>query len=140
MNQKQLIVDTGALVALLDRSDYHHVWAVDCFKVLRPPLHTCESVLTEAWHLLGHAPGSRQVLSDFCREGILEVTFRLEDELSEVLALLKKYADTPMDFADACLVRMVENTAQPVVWTVDSDFRVYRRKNRRLIPLLAPWD
>lgn len=52
--------------------------------------------------------------------------------------LLKKYRDVPMDFADACLVRMTELSADCLVWTTDSDFAVYRRHGRKTIPLLIP--
>jgi len=135
-----IIADTGALVALLDRSDQHHEWAVQCFKNLRPPLLTCESVLTEAWHLLGHAEASRRALVEMCRAEVVKVVFDLKAELSPVLKLLEKYADTPMDFADACLVQLVESIGEARVWTVDSDFVVYRRSNRRVIKTLAPWD
>jgi len=135
-----IIADTGALVALLDRSDQHHEWAMLCFKNLRPPLLTCESVLTEAWHLLGHAEISRRALVEMCRSGVVKVAFDLSAELPKVLKLLEKYADTPIDFADACLVQMVEAIGEARVWTVDSDFVVYRRSNRRVIETLAPWD
>lgn len=135
-----IIADTGALVALLDRSDQHHEWAVQCFKNLGPPLLTCESVLTEAWHLLGHAEASRRALVEMCRAEVVKVVFDLKAELSPVLKLLEKYADTPMDFADACLVQLVESIGEARVWTVDSDFVVYRRSNRRVIKTLAPWD
>ncbi len=140
MTAGPVIADTGALVALLDRSDQHHEWAVQCFKNLRPPLLTCESVLTEAWHLLGHAEISRRVLVEMCRAGVVKVAFDLNTELPRVLKLLEKYADTPMDFADACLVQFLESISEARVWTVDSDFVVYRRSNRRVIKTLAPWD
>lgn len=139
MTPTHWIADTGALVALLDRSDVHHEWAVDCFRAMRPPLWTCEAVLTEVWHLLGWCPPSRDVLGDFCREGLIKIDFCLGESMLRVLDLLKKYRDTPMDFADACLVRMTEDQTDCRVWTVDSDAKVYRRFGRRTIPVLAPW-
>jgi predicted nucleic acid-binding protein len=95
-------------------------------------------VLTEAWHLLGYAGNSRQALAEMCNRGILSISFDLKSDLKSVLKLLQKYADTPMDFADACLVQMVENLESAKVWTVDSDFQIYRRSNRRVIPTLSP--
>lgn len=135
-----VIADTGALVALLDRSDSHHQWALECLKNLKPPLWTTESVLTEAWHLLGYAPGARAGLTELCRSGVLSFGFEVGTELAAVLELLEKYADTPMDFADACLVRMVELNRESAVWTVDSDFCVYRQSGRKVIPVIAPWN
>ena len=133
-----LLVDTGALVALLDRSDALHAWAVEVFKSLRPPLLTCEAVLAETWQLLGDAPPSRTALARLHRGGIIRVAFDFETEASAVWRLLDKYDDVPMDFADACLVRMAEIHATPLVWTADSDFQVYRRNGRQTIPLIFP--
>ena len=132
------LADTGALVALLDRSDELHDWAVEAFKSLRPPLLTCEAVLAETWHLLGDAPPSRTALSKLHRDGIIRVAFDFEAESAAVWRLLAKYDDVPMDFADACVVRMAEIHETLGVWTVDSDFEVYRRNGRQVIPLIFP--
>jgi predicted nucleic acid-binding protein len=129
----RVLVDTGALVALLDRSEALHDWAVEVFKSLRPPLLTCEAVLAETWHLLDEAPPSRAALTRLHRDGIIRVAFDFETEASAVWRLLDKYEDVPMDFADACLVRMAEIHATPRVWTADSDFQVYRRNGRQAI-------
>ena len=132
------LADTGALVALLDRADSTHPWAVDCFKTLRPPLLTCESVLAETSHLLRDLPRSLDALARLHREEILRVAFDFEAQASAVWQLLSKYRDVPMDFADACLVRLTELHADCVVWTTDTDFRVYRRHGRQVIPTLCP--
>lgn len=134
-----IFADTGALVALLDRADQHHVWAVECFKTLKPPLFTCEAVIAEAWHLLGEAPPSRTTLAAMFQDGIIHTKFSFQQNDTDVWRLLKKFADTPMDFADACLVRLSELHAGSCVWTTDSDFRVYRKFGRQVVPVLAPW-
>ena len=64
------------------------------------------------------------------------MAFDFETEASVVWRLLHKYEDVPMDFADACLVRMTEIHSLPRVWTADSDFRIYRRNGRQEIPLI----
>lgn len=133
-----MLVDTGALVALLDRADSHHAWAVECFKKLRPPLLTCESVLAESTHLLRDLPRSLDALTRLHREGILRVEFGFEAHAPLVWRLMEKYRDVPMDFADACLVRLSELHADCGVWTTDSDFHVYRRRTRQVIPTLCP--
>ena len=135
-----VLADTGALVALLDRSDSWHEWAVDVFGLLRPPMLTCEAVLAEALHLLSSAGPSRWTLAQLYSRRILRVEFdfEAEAEAEAVWHLLDKYQDVPMDFADACLVRMSEIHAGSRVWTVDSDFTVYRRNGRSAIPLISP--
>lgn len=125
-------------MALLDRADIHHGWAVECFKTLRPPLVTCESVLAEALHLLADLPASVTALARLHRDRILRVGFEFEPQAPVVWRLVQKHQDLPMDFADACLVRMSELYADCVIWTTDSDFRIYRRRGRQAIPLLNP--
>ena len=70
--------------------------------------------------------------------GALVPGFDLGDELEPVLKLLHKYADVPMSLADACLVRMTETLADPVILTTDADFRVYRRHSRQIVPCVLP--
>jgi predicted nucleic acid-binding protein len=138
MANPAVLVDTGAIVALLDRSDHHHEWAVDCFKRLAPPLLTCEAVLTESFYLLGFSNASRRTLANLCRDNIIRVGFDFQSNATDVWRLLRNYEDTPMNFADGCLVRLSELHSDSVVWTVDSDFTIYRKHGRRRIPLLTP--
>jgi predicted nucleic acid-binding protein len=133
-----MLVDTGAFIALLDRSDAKHTWATRVFRALRPPLYTCEAVVTEALHLLSRSRPGRDALANLFTSGVVRIGFNFEDESAAVWQLLKKYVDTPMDFADACLVRMAELNPLTRVWTVDSDFFVYRCHGRQTIPLLFP--
>lgn len=135
----RVVADTGPLVALLDRSDHFHSWAIECFKGFRADLLTCEPVLTETWHLLHRNTISLPAFAEFCRNGALQIPYSFAAELGATLDLLERYHDTPMDFADACLVRMSELEEKSVVWTLDRDFNHYRRHKRRTIPLLAPW-
>jgi len=66
------------------------------------------------------------------------LAFNLAKELEVVLKLMQKYSDVPMSLADACLVRMTETFADPVVLTTDADFRVYRRHSRHVVPCVTP--
>jgi predicted nucleic acid-binding protein len=101
-----------------------------------PPWRTCEAVLSEAIHLLGAlgAPG----LSGLLRRRALIAAFNLDNDMEPVLKLLQKYADVPMSLADACLVRMAETLPDPVILTTDSDFRIYRRHSRQMVPCVMP--
>jgi len=64
--------------------------------------------------------------------------FNLDNSLEAVLALLRKYTSIPMSLADGCLVRMSETVADPVILATDSDFRIYRRHSRQVIPCFVP--
>ncbi len=127
-------------MALLDRSDRWHAWAVDVFHLLRPPVLTCEAVFAEAWHLLGRAGPSRKALAELYTRHIIRVAFDFEREAGAVWKLLDKYHDVPMDFADGCLVRMAEIHGGSRIRSVDSDFRVYRKNERQIISLIFPPD
>jgi predicted nucleic acid-binding protein len=131
-----LLVDAGFLVALLSRRDSHHRWAVTQAAQHSPPWRTCEPVLSEAFHLIG-TRGS-PVLSALLQRRAVLVSFAFNNEMESVLRLLHKYADVPMSLADACLVRMTETLADPRLITTDSDFRVYRRHSRQVIPCVVP--
>jgi predicted nucleic acid-binding protein len=135
-----VLLDTGPLVALLDRHDQWHAWAVEQMPRLRPPLRTCEVVVAEAFHLLRHLPQARIAILEMIAEGVLIIPFLLSEQALEVRALLQRYANVPMSLADACLVRMSELVSESVVFTLDSDFHIYRRHKRQKIRVLIPLD
>jgi uncharacterized protein len=133
---QSLLVDTGFLVALLNRADSNHRWAVAEATRWPPPWETCEAVLSEAFHLLGGS-GNRSLVA-LLRRGAVVVVFRFVEDIDAVLRLSEKYTGVPMSFADACLVRMTETRNDPVLLTTDSDFRIYRRYGRQTIPCVMP--
>lgn len=133
-----VILDTGPLVALLNRRDRHHQWARDQWAQLAPPLFTCEAVLAEACFLVQSFTGGQTAVLELAQRDILDLSFRLAEETTLVQRLLKKYQDIPMSLADGCLVRMSEQHTQAVVFTLDSDFAVYRKNGRQVIPTLTP--
>lgn len=133
---RNLLVDAGFLVALLSRRDSLHEWAVTIAPDYPPPWRTCEAALSEAFHLLGTrgTPG----LSALLQRRALIVAFDLDNDVEAVLKLLQKYANVPMSLADACLVRMSETFSDPLILTTDSDFRIYRRHSRQMVPCKIP--
>jgi uncharacterized protein len=131
-----VLVDAGFLVALLTRRDANHRWAATMAEQHFPVWNTCEGALSEAFHLLGRR--GAPALSELLSHGAVISAFRFNDNAREVLALMRKYVNVPISFADACLVRMTEIAAQPVLLTTDSDFRIYRRHSRRTVPCLLP--
>lgn len=136
--EKRTVVDAGPIVALLIAADRHHSWTRGVWGQLEPPLLTCEAVLSEAQHVVGRLGGDPLVVLEFVQNGAINVAFTVEDEIERLLELQRAYADVPMSLADACLVRMTELHEPWRVMTTDSDFRIYRRNRRQVIPLLAP--
>jgi predicted nucleic acid-binding protein len=131
-----IIVDTGPLVAVMNRRDKYHGWASEHFARLAPPLVTCEGVISEASFLLDHDSAPVELIE----RGVVRIALQCQDEASRLRALMTRYASVPMAFADACLVRLSELHTDCLVWTVDSDFRIYRRNGRQRIPTLMPPD
>lgn len=136
----RIILDTGPLVAFLDRRDAHHDWAKARFRDTLAPFLTCEAVLTEACFLLRKAPQLESEVLKHVTQGILNVGLRLGDEAGAVAALMSRYANVPMSLADACLVRMAEIHPSSRILTLDSDFRVYRKDGRTSIEAILPED
>jgi len=133
---RNVLVDAGFLVALLSGRDTHHQWAATQAYEFAPPWSTCEAVLSEAFHLLGERGAPN--LSALLRRRALLVAFTLSEHVEPVLRLIEKYSDIPMGLADACLVRMTETLADPLILTTDQDFRVYRRHSRQVVPSVIP--
>lgn len=130
------IADTGLIVGLLCRNDPCHGWALGAFR-RHSPFHTCEAVLAEAASFFPNPTGLLRLVSR--GDLVIDTDFSLAKETSAVFELAEKYADRPMDLADACLVRMTELTARCRVWTVDrADFTTYRRNGRHPIPCEFP--
>jgi len=134
----RIIVDTGPLVAYVNRRDRWHRWVVDQMTALAPPLVTCEPVLTEACFLIRRAGGSPADLIRKVALRGLEIGIDLEDDASGIESLMRRYADTPMSLADACLVKLTERLPDCRLFTLDADFQFYRRNGRQAIPLLCP--
>ena len=133
---RSVLADAGFVVALLSSRDNHHEWAMMQASEYPPPWSTCEAVLSEAFHLLGERGATN--LGALLRRRALLVTFELAENVEPVVRLIEKYANIPMGLADACLVRMTETLADPIVLTTDEDFRVYRRHSRQVVPCVAP--
>jgi uncharacterized protein len=136
--RSRILVDTGPLVALLDRQDHHHTWVKAQLQKMDSPLDTCEAVLSEACFLLQQVPGGPQAVLELVTKGLVTVSFSLWDEAKAIQRLLLRYADVPMALADACMVRLAEIHPSSLVFTLDSDFKIYRKHGRTVLPLLLP--
>jgi predicted nucleic acid-binding protein len=132
------LLDTGPLVSFLASGLRHHAWAVEQWKRLRPPLLTCEPVLTEAAYLLKRERREADAIFALLERGVIRIALTLQEEQADLRALMRRYRNRPMSLADACLVRLSEIHATGEVFTLDSDFRIYRRHGNKVIPVLMP--
>ncbi|MBI4612969.1 MAG: PIN domain-containing protein [Planctomycetes bacterium] len=134
----RVLLDTGPLVAFLDHRDTYHEWAVENVGELTPPLLTCEPVLAEACYLVRGISGGPEAVMTLLFRDLIRVPFRVEPEAGRLGKLMEKYSNVPMSLADACLVLMSETDDRNEVLTIDSDFRLYRKSNRRIVPTRMP--
>jgi predicted nucleic acid-binding protein len=132
------LIDTGPLVALISKDDHQHAWAVEQSKEAPPTVLTCDAVISESVFLLKRLRHAVDDLFAFVETGFLRSDFDFQAEARHVRDLMRRYADQPMGFADACLVRMAELHDDASVWTVDADFRRYRKHRRRTLSLVIP--
>lgn len=130
------LIDTGAILALIDQRDRWHTACLDAYASLRLPLATSAAVLTELFHMLGRHEVS--TAWSFIRSDAVTVLPIDDADLPALDALMRQYADRPMDFADATLVHLAEREALTTVFTIDhDDFETYRigaRQRFRIVP------
>ena len=133
-----LLLDTGPWVALLSRSDTHHNWAVQQFRQLTPPILSCEAVVAETCFLLKRFGFDPALALQFIERGVVQLPFTLQEQIGSVSALFKRFENVPASLADAALIRMSEIYDSPLLLTTDSDFHIYRRHGRQMIPIVSP--
>ena len=138
MNKGPCLLDTGPLVSFLASGVRHHAWTVEQWKRLRPPLLTCEPVLTEAAFLLKRDGVDTDALFELLERGVIRIALAVQEELADVRALMHRYRNRPMSLADACLVRLSEIHSGGEILTLDSDFHIYRRHGNKVIPVRMP--
>lgn len=131
------LIDTGAILAIVDAADRWHALCVEALQTIRMPLLTTEAVLTEAFHLAGKNPHAVEKTWRFVRSGALTVHSMHDSDLLELHSLMAQYADCPMDFADATLVHLAARERLSTILTIDhDDFETYRLPGRKKFTIL----
>ena len=137
---KPVLLDSGVIVALLDRRERFHEKCVRVLEELEQPLATCEAVLSESCFLLKKIPGASDKILANVEEGIFQIPFQLSHSTASVHEILRKYRDLPVSFADACLVQMADELDTGEILTLDSDFVHYRWRKTHPFRMLIPLD
>ena len=126
------LTDAGPLIALIDADEADHQLCVDTLAQLALPLVTTWPAFTEAMYLLARAgeAAGRQALWTLVLSGRLQLADLDRDALQRSATLMDKYADRPMDLADATLVALAEHRGERRIFTLDADFTIYRMHGR----------
>src|SRR5258708_15455432 len=135
---KPVLLDTGVIVALLDRSEKFHQACAEAVRELAAPLITCEAVIAESCYLLRNLVGAPEAVIENVAAGIFQIPFQLSGEAAGVKQIFRKDRDPKIGLADACLIRLADEFETPDILTLDNDFAIYRwNKNKpfRILPL-----
>jgi predicted nucleic acid-binding protein len=136
--QPKGLIDTGAILALLDSDDQWHELCTAAFPSLLLPLATTAAVLAELFHLLGDHPGDMAAAWRFLRSGAVVLLPITDADVPDLERLMKQYADRPMDLADATLVHLAKRESLTTIFSIDhDDFETYRiggRRKFRIVP------
>lgn len=133
---KPVLLDTGVIVALLDRSEKQHDACAETVRELEAPLITCEAVIAESCYLLRNLAGASEAVIENVAAGIFQIPFQLSRETAGVKQVLRKYRDRQMDLADACLIRLADEFGSGDILTLDGDFAIYRWARNKPFKLL----
>ena len=133
---KAALLDTSVIIALIDRREKFHSICAEIVESLEAPLVTCEAVIGETFYLLRHTRGGVEFVLENIANGVFQLPFRLSNSAIEVGRLIRKYADLPSSFADACLIQLATEFRSGDILTLDSDFRIYRWSSNKPFRLL----
>lgn len=135
---KPVLLDTGVIVALIDRSERFHRQCANAIRTLAAPLITCEAVIAESCYLLRNLRGASETVMANVSAGIFQIPFNLTRSSQEVRQILRKYRDRKIDLADACLVSLAEEFTTGEILTLDQDFSIYRwGRHQHFHPLVS---
>ncbi len=133
---KPVLLDTGVIVALLDRSEKEHSSCSEAIHSIEAPLLTCEAVIAEACYLLRNLAGAAESVIENVAAGNFQIPFQLSREAAQVRQIHRKYRARRIDLADACLIHMAGEFETADILTLDKDFRVYRWGRNKAFNLL----
>lgn len=133
---KQILIDSGPLIALFDASDKYHHEAVNFIKTNKYPLVTSLASITETLYLLDFNRNAQIDFLEWVHRGAVEIHNIERDDFERIKELTIKYRDLPMDFADSCLVYLAEKLNLHTIATIDRDFTIYRIQGRKKFKII----
>lgn len=137
---RTVLLDTGPLVALLNARDSYHDWVQQkLYEYDFNSLIICESVLVETLYVTGHNLQSISAVEGLIRDGILVFDSILSIQPPDLFQLIRRYNNVPASVTDAMLVSLYNNAPDSVIFTVDSDFHIYRDSKGNPLNLISPY-
>ena len=134
---RAILLDTGVIVALLDRSERMHAACVNAIEEAAAPLVTCEPVIAESCYLLRGIAGAAEAILENVKTGVFQIPLQLSPAAAPLQRFFRKYRDREVDLADACLVHLASELETGDILTLDGDFEIYRWGNNKAFRLLV---
>jgi predicted nucleic acid-binding protein len=128
---KPVLLDTGVIVALLDRSEKHHRVCAEIVGQMEQPLVTSEAVIAESCYLVRNLRGASEAILKNVAAGIFQIPFELAREAAGVKRILQKYRNRTINLADACLIHLANGIGTGEILTLDADFEIYHWEKTR---------
>lgn len=135
-----VLIDTGPLYAFFDKNDQWHDWSLRQFSQLKPPFTTCEAVITETLFLLNRSGIITRPLFELFNRNLLTIHPVIQDQSGQkqIRTFMENYKNLPASFADSCLMYLSENDSDSHIFTLDTDFTIYRDKKGKPVKLIIP--
>lgn len=135
-----VLLDTGVIVSLLDRSERFHNVCAEIIESIAAPLVSCEAVISESCYLLRRSPGAAEAVIQNVISEAFRIPFQLPAAAPRIERILRKYRDRGIDFADACLIDLAGELRTGDILTLDHDFQIYRWSGNKRFNLLVSLD
>lgn len=134
-----ILIDTGPIVAFLNKNDQYHSFVKKNMSLLRAPFYSCEAVITESFFLMSRIPTGVDKLIELLEMQYILIQPVYSENQSSVHHLIQSYSNIPMSMADACLVQMMDQKKDSSIFTLDSDFQIYRSLKGERLQVIAPF-
>ncbi|TVR18015.1 MAG: PIN domain-containing protein [Balneolaceae bacterium] len=135
----KIFIDTGPVVAFLNKNDQHHSFVEQQMRNYPPPFYICEAVVTESFFLMSRVPNGEEKLIELLETPHIQLESSYSNQPRQIHEFVKKYSNIPMSFADACLVQMAEKSKDSLIFTIDRGFQMYRSSNGNPLSLISPY-
>lgn len=135
----KILIDTGPIVAFLNKNDQHHSYVEEQMRHFPPPFYTCEAVVTECFFLMSRVPQGEDKLIELLESSHIQLESIYTNQSKKIHRFVQQYSNIPMSFADACLVQIAEVSDVSLIFTLDKDFQIYRSSKGAPLSLISPF-
>ncbi len=137
---KTVYIDTGPVIAILNKRDEHHLWATDKTSQIENDLVTTSIIIAEAFYILKKLPKGIEGLFQIIEEGFIKVEESYPKNMVFIHELVLKYDDIDASIGDISLLSIIDDPKHSKVFTLDYDFHIYRDKKGKPLDLISPYN